>query len=245
MDHEQYAAWKPGPHGILSILDYRCKRAVTWLQDDCVDAWVASRPLLPLIHAFTVRTPWTAVHAGAVGRGGRSLLLAGKGKAGKTTAALACARAGWDYAGDDYIFVNTVTAAIAPLYATARMRIAAAKIFPDFLPASAELSNENDDLRHELRLAHFLGEERITGGTLAAILLPRRRGASVPEFARARRSDAFAALLTVTTMGLPGWPGVVALKVAALIDLAPIYFVDTGDCPDSIPEAFSSFLDRI
>jgi hypothetical protein len=194
---------------------------------------------------LTVRTPWTAVHGGAVGRGGRSLLLAGKGKSGKTTAALACARAGWDYAGDDYVFVNTVNGAVAPLYATARMRTAAAKVFPDLLPASAELSNENDDRRHELRLAHFLGEERITGGSLAAILLPRRRGASAPEFATARRSDAFAALLTVTTTGLSGWPDVVAMKVAALTDLAPAYFVDTGDCPTSIPEAFSSFLDKI
>ncbi|MGC4005481.1 MAG: hypothetical protein QM811_21135 [Pirellulales bacterium] len=36
-------------------------------------------------------------------------LLAGEGHSGKTTAALACAKAGWRYAGDDFVAVNSET----------------------------------------------------------------------------------------------------------------------------------------
>jgi hypothetical protein len=244
-DELQYAAWQPGRHGILSILDYRSKSAVVWLESGGVPAWVASRPLLPLIHALTVHTPWSAVHGGSVGRNGRSLLLAGKGKSGKTTATLACARAGWDYAGDDYVLVNTVTGSIEPLYATARMRPETTESFSDFLPSTAEVSDDDGELRYELRLGGHLSTDRLRGGRLAAILLPRRRGAVVPEFEPARPSDAFAALLTETTRGLLGWPELVGAKLVALIGLAPVHFVDTGATPAAIPDAFAAFLDRV
>lgn len=42
-----------------------------------------------------------AVHAACVARGGRGILLAGPGFAGKSTLAWACARAGWTYLTDD------------------------------------------------------------------------------------------------------------------------------------------------
>ena len=50
------------------------------------------------------------------------LLLAGKSRAGKTTASLACARAGWTFAGDDFVFANSLDGRIAPLNCTARLR---------------------------------------------------------------------------------------------------------------------------
>jgi hypothetical protein len=96
-----------------------------------------------------------------------------------------------------------------------------------------------------LRLGKDIGRDRIKGGQLVAILLPRRHGAETPAFAPARRSDAFAALLPITTVGLPGWPDLVAAKIAALIDLAPIYFVDTGRSPEAIPDAFDHFMSRL
>ena len=80
---------------------------------------------------------------------------------------------------------------------------------------------------------------------LAAIFLPRRRGARLPQFSPARRSDAFAALITATTIELPGWPGVTAEKIAATVELAPVFFVDTGEDPLAIPDAFAAQLERL
>jgi hypothetical protein len=242
---EYYALWHPGQLPVLYVLDRRSNRAVVWLSEGAAPAWLLSRPALPIMHAFAVDTPWIGAHGGAIGRAGRFLLLAGRGHVGKTTATLACARAGWDYAGDDYVFANSASGRIEPLYSSARLRIDMAHEFPDFLHTSAALSEDEGELRHELRLADHLSDDRIRGGALAAILLPRRRGATLPEFAVARHFDALTALLKVTLTQLPGWPKTIGDKLAALVGLAPTFFVDTGQSPAAIPEAFDAFLKRL
>lgn len=244
-DDAEYAAWQPGEKDVLSLLDFKSKRAVIWLPQDVPPAWYASRPALPLVHAMTKDTPWGAMHGGCVGLDGRFLLLAGKGKSGKTTASLACASAGWDYAGDDFVFANTDTGEIEPLFATARLRATAAAEFASLLTSSAELSYDEGDARHELRLSDALGRDRLKGGRIAAILLPRRLGSETPAFSPARRSDVFAALLPSTSVGLLGWPEKTTRKVAALSDKAPAFFVDTGNTPNYIPDAFQDFLGRV
>jgi hypothetical protein len=241
----EYAVWQTGPKDVLSMLDFQSKQAFVWLPQNTPPAWYASRPALPLVHAITRETPWTGVHGGCVGLNGRCLLLAGKGKSGKTTASLACARAGWDYAGDDFVFADSETGNMEPLFATARLRTGGMNEFSALLHTSVELSHDDDDARHELRLADVFGREKIKGGKLAAILLPRRQGAAEPEFSPARRSEAFSALLPNTSVGLLGWPEKTARKVATLAERAPAFFVDTADRPDYITDAFRRFLDRV
>lgn len=99
----EYAVWQPGIRDVLSVLNFESRHAFVWLPHNAPPAWYASRPALPFVHAMTTETPWSAVHGGCVGLAGRCLLLAGKGKSGKTTASLSCARASWDYAGDDFV----------------------------------------------------------------------------------------------------------------------------------------------
>jgi hypothetical protein len=238
-----YSVWQPGTLPVLFALDRPARRGLVWLPSGDAPAWVRSRPALSLIQAFAVDTPWTALHGGAVGRGGRFALLAGKGRSGKTTAALACARAGWDYAGDDYVFVESGSLRVAPLYCSARLRLDVTEPFRDLIGTRAPVADVDGEARHELSLAGF--GERLRGGQLAALFLPRRRGATLPEFTPARRSDAFQALLTATTIELPGWPKLTTEKIMAVISALPVFFVDTGADPDAIPAAFADQLDRI
>jgi hypothetical protein len=67
----------------------------------------------------------------------------------------------------------------------------------------------------------------------------------LPEFSAARRFDAIAALYTSMTLVQLGWREKTIKKVAAVIGLAPVAFVDTGRCPAAIPEAFETFLDSL
>ena len=241
-----FALWQPGILPMLYLLDRKSKRAVIWLAAGAAPDWIASRPALPIMYAFSVDTPWIALHAAAVGRGDRILLLAGEGRVGKTTAALACAGAGWDYAGDDYVYANTINGHVESLYCSARLRADIAWAFSDLMnEAVAGTSHSDGEPRHELRLAARLGPERVKGGSLAAILLPRRRGAAVPIFSPARRFDALSALYTSMVFSQLGWPDIMIKKITTTVGLAPVFFVDTGQDPGAIPDAFAEFLNRL
>ena len=237
--------WHPDQLPVLYLLDRLTRSGVVWLPKGHAPEWELSRPACPLLHSSLHDTPWSAVHGAAVASKGRLLLLAGKGRAGKSTAALACARQGWDYIGDDYVCAETSSGRIEPLYASARLREDMFGAFSDIIHLSAGISGEIGDTRHELRLSEYLGADRMLGRQLSAILIPRRAGARLPEFAAAARADAFQALFMQTTLGMPGPAETVARKLASLVGLAPTYFVDTGSDVEAIPSAFETFLDSL
>ena len=238
-----YSVWQPAVIPVLYAIDLVARRGIAWLPKGEAPPWIRSRPAISLIHAMMHETPWCAVHAAAVGSTGGFTLLAGEGHSGKTTAALACVKAGWRYAGDDFVAVNSATGAIEPLFCSARLRPALVDAFGDLIGDTTPVSDFNGELRHELSLAG-LGE-RIGGGKLRALFIPRRRGAVSPEFAPAKQSDAFRALLPTTAYELPGWPNVIAEKVARIAGLAPVFFADTGTRPAEIPAAFADQLQRL
>lgn len=238
-----YSVWQPAVIPVLYAIDLTAKRGIAWLPTGEAPPWIRSRPAISLIHALMHETPWCAVHAAAVGGPAGFTLLAGEGHSGKTTAALACVKAGWRYAGDDFVAVNSATGTIEPLFCSARLRPALVDAFGDFIGESTPVSDFNGELRHELSLAG-LGE-RIGGGQLRALFIPRRRGAVTPEFTRARQSDAFRALLPTTAYELPGWPNEIADKVARIAGLAPVFFADTGTVPTEIPSAFAHQLESL
>jgi hypothetical protein len=227
---------------VLYIFDQRRRRGVVWLAKDAVPSWELSRPACPLLQAAMFACQWMVVHAAAVGYLGRFVLLAGKGRSGKTTAALACARGGWEYAGDDFVLANCKTGELEPLYTSARLRIDMESVFADMLPIIRSVSHDNGEDRHELNLTDSFGVARIKGGKLVAFLLPRRRGSVLPKFERARPSDAFHALFLSTSMGAPGPMKILSEKLTALVAQAPVFFVDTGQHPNLIPTAFAEFI---
>lgn len=238
-----YSVWQPAVVPVLYAVDLVARRGIAWLPKGEAPPWIRSRPAISLIHALMHETPWCAVHGAAVGSAAGFTLLAGEGHSGKTTAALACVKAGWRYAGDDFVAVNSATGAIEPLFCSARLRPALLDAFGDLIGETTPVSDFNGELRHELSLAG-LGE-RIGGGRLRALFIPRRRGAVTPEFTPAKQSDAFRALLPTTAYELPGWPNEIADKVARISGLAPVFFADTGTTPAEIPAAFAHQLERL
>lgn len=60
-------------------------------------------------------------HAGAVGRGGRGVLLVGRGGSGKSTLALSCALAGMEIVADDYVLLETDPPLAHAMQSTAKL----------------------------------------------------------------------------------------------------------------------------
>jgi len=60
-------------------------------------------------------------HAGAVGSGGRGVLLVGRGGSGKSTLALSCALAGMEIVADDYVLLDPVALTAHAMQSTAKL----------------------------------------------------------------------------------------------------------------------------
>jgi len=60
-------------------------------------------------------------HAGAVGRGGRGVLLVGRGGSGKSTLALSCALAGMEILADDYVLLESDALLAHAMQSTAKL----------------------------------------------------------------------------------------------------------------------------
>lgn len=241
-----YALWQPAPGEVLNVHDLASGRGFVWLPTRQAFESFRSRPALPLIHAHVADTEWAPVHAGAVGRNGRFLLLAGPGGSGKSTAAVACASAGWDYAGDDFVLVAPDRRRVEPIYASARVRPDVVSSIADFVDrAQISLSHDFGDPRHELRLGAGRTGDGIAGGEIAAILLPRRTGATAPTIRPAGPAETFYAAVTITVAQLPGMREQLTSKLTALVRSVPAFVVDTGTDPSAIAPAFEQVLSEL
>lgn len=70
----------------------------------------------PLLHWLAILDGNVVVHAGAVARGGRGILIAGAGNAGKTTLTRALLHDGFDFLGDNVVEVGRDVAGVPRLF---------------------------------------------------------------------------------------------------------------------------------
>jgi hypothetical protein len=107
---------------------------------------MASHPMLtlPLIDHLK-RHGRFSLHAGCLSRAGEGLLLAGTSGAGKSTLTLALLRAGFDFLGDDLVFLTTGPDGVRAL------------AFPD------EIDVTDETIRFFPEMAYLLATPRATG----------------------------------------------------------------------------------
>ena len=241
-----YAHWQPEPGEALQVYDWTSRRGVLWLPTGQAFETARSRPALPILHAHASTTAWSPVHAAAVGRDGKFLLLAGPSGSGKTTAAVACAAAGWDYAGDDFVMVEPHARRVEPIFASARMRPHAAALLADFLERSqVAVTNDYGEARNELRLGVGHADVPICGGEVIGILLPRRSGKAEFVTRPATPIEIYQAFVGVTVQQLPELRESLIPKLLKMSTAVPAYVVDTGETPQHIPEAMQRIWDSL
>jgi hypothetical protein len=239
-DSEFYAHWRPAPDAVLSVYDPATRRGVVWYPEAVAPPGSIGYPCVPLVHAALQGTEWCVAHTASVGRDGRQLLLTGPGKAGKSTAALACMRAGWDYAGDDLVLLNPARGLVEPMFASARLRNSGAAAFRALADGAFMVSDEEGQPRFELRLPL---EPR--GGKVAAILGIHRKGASSVEIGPGRLADYMGALLRDSNNRAPGYAASTTRKLLSIGGMAPLFAVDTGTDPAAIPIHLGAFLEKL
>jgi hypothetical protein len=238
-DGEYYAYWKPGAERQITVFDRERKRGAIWYPEP-IPPGALGQPCEPLVQAAIEPTGWVVAHCAAVGRNDRFLLLLGPGKSGKSTAALACARAGWQYAGDDLVLLNPSTGSVAPMFSSARVRQSGASEFRSLVDAAFMVSDEDGQPRYELRL-----QGQPTGGKVVALAGVRRRGSPQVTFVPGRPIDYLGALLRDSTSRALGCSASMTPKLLAVAGMAPAFLLDTGTDPAQIPAGLGRMLESI
>lgn len=233
-----YAYWRPAPdHGFFAFTR-RDQRGVCWFPDSSAPAWAIGQPCVSLLPAAIEGSGWVLAHAAAVGKDGRFLLMLGPGGAGKSTATLSCIRAGWDYAGDDYLLVNPQRGLVAPLYASVRIRAGIASAFQALVNEAFAVSDDNGAARFELRIPKVPH-----GGRVVALLSLDRKGQKDVTIGPGRPQDFLGTLLRESTARAPGSAPAAASGLLAVGRMAETFRVDTGVDPAAIPDAFARLLE--
>jgi hypothetical protein len=193
---------------VLSVWRRGAPTALVWLRD-ASRLTLAQRgsPFLHLLHAWTMSRGWAVLHASAAA----GVLLVGPGGAGKSSSALACARAGLPYLADDYCLARGDR--LESLYCSA-------KLFARDLEGPAAF--------HEPGGKALFWMEPVTHAGLRAIVLPEQTGqprASLEPISAAR---ALLAVAPSTLYQLP-WSGSQTMRLLSdLVRRAPCFRLRLG-----------------
>ncbi len=216
--------------GAITLFDRVSRTGFYWVESARVIPWYElGSPLRQALHLTLPAESRHLVHAGAVGVGGKGVLIGGRSGSGKSTLTLACVEAGFGYAGDDYVLVTLEPAPVAhTLYTTA-------KVNPDGLDrlttlvGRAGLKRTVDKALLDLRGC----AEILESVPIVAVVLPRVRGGA-SELSPLGPADAFRGLSPSTILQMPHRSAEVLETTKKLLTAVPSYRLDLGD---DLPEA--------
>lgn len=234
-----------GGFGSVTIFDEQASVARYFIIGADQTPWYErAAPLRAVLHWVLSRPDRLLVHAGAVGSGGRGVLLTGPGGTGKSTSAVAAALAGFDYLGDDYVLVDLAGGqpVVHSLYATAKLAPAATALVPG-LPGPFRSRVHLEDAKHVIDVAQLRPGAVGTSARIVAIVLPRLCPGGPTRLRTASAGTALQALAPSTVFQAPRRDGAALGPLAKLARSVPSYVLELGGTPDEVAPVLSALLD--
>jgi hypothetical protein len=169
----------------------------------------------------------------------------GKGGSGKSTVALACLEAGFQYAGDDYVLLSDEGAPyVHSLYGSAKLHRDHARRFPELFSAATLASPEAGD--QEAKAVAIVSRTHpgrvVAGFPLAAVLVPRIVGSGETVAARVSAAEALLALAPSSILQLPGAGHTAFQRLASAMRRVPAYRLSLGADIGGIARAIEPLL---
>jgi hypothetical protein len=247
---------------ILGSLDDRfigCQRpqVITWFdrQDQHIVGWVSSynqlslydrgKPLhFPLLLWHSDKGA-EVIHAALVSKDGEGALFAGKGGVGKSTAALACLDAGFDYLGDDYISLEASQDGSFrghSLYSATWLMADQLVRFPRLIPHA--IYPRRPDQEKTLVLLSQVSPRRLSSCVpIRALVLPRVTGNPSAQIRPASGAEALFALAPSSILLRPSSGAVTLDKLARLAEQVPCHWLELGQDLKEIPPRVEELID--
>jgi hypothetical protein len=233
-----------GGFGSVTIFDERASVARYFIiRPDQTQWYERAAPLRAVMHWALSRPDRLLVHAGAVGIGGRGVLLTGPGGSGKSTSAVAALFAGYDYFGDDYVLVDLAgeQPVAHSLYATAKLAPAAAALLPG-LPDALRRRVLLGDAKHVIDVSLLRPGRVGTSARIAGIVIPRLCAGGPTALRPASAGAALQALAPSTVFQAPRRDGAALGLLAKLARSVPAYLLELGGAPDDVGPVLKRLL---
>ncbi|MGE3843728.1 MAG: hypothetical protein AB7I50_19325 [Vicinamibacterales bacterium] len=254
----------PGMNGVIEVgaggrvVTHRRRRTTGWLNRDAgeliavfdsaehVPLFDRGKPLHFLLGVWHLDQDVPLVHAGVVGRHGRGVLFPGKGGTGKSTAALSCALAGFEYVGDDTVGLERLdnkAVRAHSVYCSANVAPHHLERFPLLAPHAIPGRRVDED-KHLVLLPDLLPRPLARVMDLSAIVIPRivpRDGGIVP----ASRADVLKALAPSTLLFFPGWGAPHLNFLASVVERLPGFWLEMGPDISTIPHHVAQLLEQL
>ncbi len=233
--------------GVLDVLDTCSGSALHWIHDAALHpAYDVSSPFRLLLHWWLRRRGIQFLHAGAVGREDKGLLLVGRGGSGKSTAALACLLAGFDFLGDDYVGARPSPRPEAfNLYGSAKLEVGHLDArFGRLAGAVLGRTGVPDNDKAILLLPERFGPSVRARAELVAVVIPRITRAPGSALRPASTPAALRALVPSTCRQLTAMRQQDFDAMAELVRTLPAYALEMGEEIAPVPELLAGLLDR-
>lgn len=206
----------------------------------------------PLREALQVlmgaRERWMT-HAGAVGRDGRGVLLAGRSGSGKSTLALACALAGMEFVADDYVFIEVGSHPYAhAMQSTAKLTGASAELLglvPERIdPGGFEPSLEGPE-KTLVDVRDLVPGQVRRRLEIGALIAPVLTNAAQPELVPVPAARGLRALAPSTVLQMPAPSAPLLAALGELIRGVPSFELRLSADPAANAAAVARTVDQL
>ena len=197
-DQNRSVLFFPAQRGV-AVYNHKTSNAFLWMPSvSAIPWWENASPLQWFHDLAATQFGQATIHAAAVGRSGKGVLIAGQSGTGKSTLALACLGAGLDFAGDDYCVAELGPHPVChSLYNSAKWKNDA-RVVPKWLETVPAEVVDRSNAKGILYVAEYQPERIALELDVAAIVVPRQAGDAAPLLERCRPETVFRALAPST-----------------------------------------------
>lgn len=228
--------------GTFSAYAPRHRLGVFWADD--LRACDRILPLRLFLHWWMAPLGLTLVHAGAVGSGGRGVLVTGAGGRGKSTSCVSALVAGLDYAGDDFVLVEARDDEVVAHSVSCSARFTAQSLarVPAVAGDVADAGPAADGKR--FLVLHPRWKTRLVPSiAIDALVIPSIVPGSASRVVAISSGEALRAMVS-TLVAIVGDRDVAFRRLAALARLRPCYRLEAGSDSSGVTDAVLALVGR-
>jgi hypothetical protein len=212
-------------------------------------AWERAKPLSLLLAVWLNDRDVQVIHAGLVARGEEGVLLAGPSGVGKSTSALACVDAGFDFLGDDFVGLQADGRGSYTghsLYGSVAVGASQLARFPRLRDCAGggSVTREEGEEKRVIFLPRLYPTRLRRAVAVRAVALPRLVDAPSSRVLPATKGEALRSLAPSSIIRRAAPAAQCLKRLARLADDVPSYWIEVGRDVRQIPGRVADLLER-